>query len=149
MERRRTWWRFESALPAEPAKSTQGGDAMIVVLFSVTPREDADVAEEAAESERMWRIVSSMPGFISYKAYAAEDGEHIVVVRFESREALDAWKKEPEHRVAQERGRTSFYQEYWVQASETFRQYRFVRGDGYGDIPRKVFLKGARPVPVT
>ena len=122
---------------------------MIVVLFSVTPREGADAAEEEAASDRMWKIVASMPGFISYKSYAADDGERIAVVRFESREALDAWRNQPEHRIVQEQARTSFYQEYWVQASETFRQYRFVRGEGYGPIPTEVFLKGARPHPVT
>jgi heme-degrading monooxygenase HmoA len=71
---------------------------MIVVLFSIAMRDDADVDEESAASDRMWSIVSAMPGFISYKAYTADDGETIAVVRFESREALDAWKRYPEHR---------------------------------------------------
>ena len=121
---------------------------MIVVLFSVTPRDDADPREEEEASDRMWRIVSSMPGFISYKGYTADDGEWIAVVRFESKEALDAWKRHPDHRLVQEQGRETFYEEYWVQASETFRQYRFTRKEGYGDIPTGVFLKGARPRPV-
>ena len=122
---------------------------MIVVLFSITPRDDAEAAaEEEVESERMWAIVSSMPGFISYKAYTAEDGERIAVVRFESREALDAWRSQPDHRVVQERARESYYDEYWVQAAETFREYRFVRETGYAKIPTEVFLKGARALPV-
>ena len=45
-------------------------------------------------------------------------------------------------------GQEFFYQEYWVQASETFRQYRFTRKGGYADIPTDVFLKGARPRPL-
>jgi heme-degrading monooxygenase HmoA len=117
---------------------------MIVVLFSITMREDASVEEEEAESERMWAIVSSMPGFISYKAYTAADGETIAVVRFESRAALDAWKLERRHRRAQELGREAFYEQYWVQACETFRSYRFTRASGYGEIPSDVFLVGAR-----
>jgi len=117
---------------------------MIVVLFSITMREDASVEEEEAESERMWAIVSSMPGFISYKAYTAADGETIAVVRLESRAALDAWKLEPRHRRAQELGREAFYEQYWVQACETFRSYRFTRASGYGEIPSDVFLVGAR-----
>jgi heme-degrading monooxygenase HmoA len=122
---------------------------MIVVLFSITMREGASVEEEGAESERMWAIVSSMPGFISYKAYTAADGETIAVVRFESRDALDAWKLEPRHRQAQERARAEFYEQYWVQACETFRSYRFTRTAGYGEIPVEVFLAGARPRTAT
>jgi hypothetical protein len=40
---------------------------MIVVLFSYVMRDDANVEEEAAAADRMWSIVTSMPGFISYK----------------------------------------------------------------------------------
>jgi heme-degrading monooxygenase HmoA len=120
---------------------------MIVVLFSIAMRDDADVDEESAASDRMWSIVSAMPGFISYKAYTADDGETIAVVRFESHEALDAWKRYPEHRETQKRARQEWYDEYWVQASETFREYRFTRSGGYELIPREIFLKGARPVP--
>jgi heme-degrading monooxygenase HmoA len=120
---------------------------MIVVLFSIRMRDDAAVDEEEAESERMWRIVSAMPGFVSYKGYVAEDGERIAVVRFESREALDEWKRQPDHRVVQERARQEFYREYWVQACETFREYRFTSDGGYDRIPTEVFLAGSRPLP--
>jgi hypothetical protein len=44
---------------------------MIVVLFSIKMRDDASVEEEEATSERMWEIVSQMPGFISYKGYTS------------------------------------------------------------------------------
>jgi len=122
---------------------------MIVVLFSITMREGAPIEEEESASQRMWAIVSSMPGFISYKEYTAADGETIAVVRFESREALDAWKGEPRHRWVQEQGRESFYEQYWVQACEAFRSYRFTRASGYEEIPNEVFRAGARPLPGT
>jgi heme-degrading monooxygenase HmoA len=120
---------------------------MHVVLFSYTMREGADAAAEDAATDDMWEIVSRMPGFVSYKAYTAEDGERIAVVRFESREALDAWKFRPEHREIQERARTEWYEDYWVQAMETFREYRYTRSGGYEQpVPREVFLRGARPI---
>jgi heme-degrading monooxygenase HmoA len=118
---------------------------MIVVMFSITPREGMGEEAEEALSERMWAIVSAMPGFISYKAYTAEDGERISVVRFESREALEAWSAQPDHRRAQEYGKKSFYRRSWVQAAETFREYLWSQHEGYGPIPREIFLQGARP----
>jgi heme-degrading monooxygenase HmoA len=90
---------------------------VIVVMFSYVMREGA-TRPRRSRTDRMWSIVSAMPGFISYKAYTAEDGERIAVVRFESREALEAWRTHPEHRATQERARREWFDTYWVQASE-------------------------------
>ncbi len=87
----------------------------------------------------MWEIVPKIPGFISYKGYTGEDGEEIVVVRFESEEALDAWRNHPEHVEAQRMGRESFYEEYWVQVCNTLREYRFTAGGGYEHDLRPLF----------
>ncbi|MDP9331600.1 MAG: antibiotic biosynthesis monooxygenase [Actinomycetota bacterium] len=119
---------------------------MIVVLFSYVMRDDADGESESKATDRMWSIVSAMPGFISYKSYKSDDGEAIAVVRFESRDALDAWRRQTDHRETQRKARKDWYDEYWVQASETFREYRFTRAEGHHPIPREVFLKGARPI---
>jgi heme-degrading monooxygenase HmoA len=121
---------------------------MMVVLFSTTMREDASVEDEEATSQEMWKIVSAMPGFISYKAYTAADGETIAVVRFESSEALDAWRTQPDHRAAQQRARDEWYAEYWIQACEVVRSRRFTADGSYGPIPIEVFRRGARE-PVT
>lgn len=104
---------------------------MVVVVFHTKPAPDIDEEEYRQRSERMWEIASAMPGFISYKDYTAADGEEIGVVRFESQEALDAWRSHPEHLEAQRRARESFFEEYWVQACTTFREYRFTRAGGY------------------
>jgi heme-degrading monooxygenase HmoA len=118
---------------------------MVVVLFSYSMRPDADVEAEAEAGERMWAIASAMPGFVSYKTYTASDGETIAVVRFESQEDLMAWAQHRDHLATQRRAREEWYEDYWVQASETFREYRFSRSGGYRDeIPRDVFLAGSR-----
>jgi heme-degrading monooxygenase HmoA len=73
---------------------------MIVVLFSTTPRGDADLEDYRHASARMRELVATIPGFISYNSYRADDGETVAIVRFESEEALDAWRFHPEHRKA-------------------------------------------------
>ena len=102
---------------------------MIVVLFSTTPREDLDVEAYRRTSAVMRELVAAMPGFISYNTYTADSGEGIAVVRFESEEALEAWRTHPEHQQAQAMGRSTYYQEYWVQVCSTLREYRFVVDD--------------------
>ena len=99
---------------------------MIVVLFSATVREEAR-AEHDETDDRLYGIVTSMPGFVSYKSYTSEDGEEIGLIRFENREALEAWRTHPEHLAAQRRGREEFYASYDIEVLEQIRRSVFDR----------------------
>lgn len=116
---------------------------MFVVLFSTTERDDVDLSEYRGTSARMHELVSQVPGFISYNSYGSDDGPGVAVVRFDSEEALKAWRTLPEHRAAQEQGREAFYEEYWVQVCETVREYRFTREGGYEHDLRRLFVSGS------
>lgn len=115
---------------------------MIVVLFSTTVRGEADLEDYRRASARMQELVATVPGFISYNSYRAEDGETIAVVRFDSAEALDAWRLHPEHREVQDKGQQSYYQDYWVQVCSTLREYRF-SCTGYERDLRILFAEGS------
>lgn len=106
------------------------GEALhvIVVLFGTELRPDIDRAEYVARNARMDELVRQLPGFISVKSYTAEDGDRVVIARFESAEALNAWRYQPEHIEAQSKGRESYYDSYWVQVCESVREYAFQRG---------------------
>jgi len=75
----------------------------------------------------MLQLARSMPGFISYKVFAAADGERCSIIEFESPELLQAWREHPEHREAQRLGRELFYEEYTLQIGEPVRGSRFER----------------------
>ena len=97
---------------------------MVVTVFRSRLRpENAGEFQELAQ--RMLRLAESMPGFISYKVYIAEDGERCSIVEFESPEHLRAWREQPEHREAQRVGRERFYAEYSLQVAEPSRESRF------------------------
>lgn len=104
---------------------------MVVVLFSIQGRDDIDANDYARTSARMREIVAGIPGFISYNTYEGENGEGIAVVRFESHDALKTWRTNAEHLLAQQKGRDSFYSEYWVQVCDTVREYRYTPGERY------------------
>ncbi|MGE0320923.1 MAG: antibiotic biosynthesis monooxygenase [Polyangiaceae bacterium] len=74
---------------------------------------------------RMRELAKSMPGYVSFKTFTAEDGERVSIIEFDSLESLLGWKNHPEHRAAQERGREAYYEEYSVQSAEVAREYRF------------------------
>lgn len=100
---------------------------MVLCVFGVTWKEGADLEREAQLSRRMAEVVSGRPGFISYKSYVADDGDEIGIIRFESREALKAWRDDPAHREAWKEA-PDFYHEFWVQNCEVFDDYVWIDG---------------------
>lgn len=62
---------------------------------------------------------------MSYKGFAAADGENVTVVEFASLEALARWREHPEHKEVQERGRRDFFASYSVQVCTLVRESRF------------------------
>jgi heme-degrading monooxygenase HmoA len=100
---------------------------MVVVVFRTRLRQGIDEQQLGSLGEAMYAIASSMPGFLSYKDFAATDGENISIVEFESPEALAAWRDHPEHKAAQQRGREEFFEEYRIQVCTPLRQYGFER----------------------
>ncbi len=103
---------------------------MVVILFEIEERPEVEGPEYKAASKRMNELVRSMPGFISSEDYTGEDGKELSIVRFESLEALEAWRKHPEHLRTQKRGRDEFYESYHVQVLAPVREYTFKRGEG-------------------
>ena len=100
---------------------------MIITLFGDTIVKPGKEEEEARLSDKLDPILRSMPGFIAFKSYQADDGEEIGIIRFESRDTLDAWVNEGVHGSAQ-RIADQVYERFWVQSAETFREYTWERG---------------------
>ncbi len=67
----------------------------------------------------------------------------MAVVRFDSLEALDAWRIQPEHLEAQEKDRALWSERYWIQVSSTVREYQWTRGVDYRDDLRAKFSAGS------
>ena len=103
---------------------------MVVVLFGTKMRSDADLDEYSRRSKHMNELVKQIPGFISIKGFVADDGDEVSIARFESEEALNAWRFQPDHVETQRRARESYYESYWVQVCRTVRDYAFDRENG-------------------
>ena len=72
----------------------------------------------------MSALAATMPGYISRKAFTAEDGERVIIVEFENEETQAAWRNHPEHVEAQRLGRKKFYSEYDLKVCELKRASR-------------------------
>jgi heme-degrading monooxygenase HmoA len=75
----------------------------------------------------MLELASRQPGFVSIKTFAADDGERVSIVEFESEAAQAAWRAHPEHREAQRLGRERFYAEFEVVVCEPLRRHGSAR----------------------
>ena len=97
---------------------------MVVAIFRARIREEmAD--EYVRRAEEMSAIARRMPGFISYKAYTAADGERVSIHEWQTAEQLAAWREHPEHRELQAYGRDNFYLEYTLYVCDSPRESRY------------------------
>jgi len=103
-----------------PGGSTVGPrftEGQVMTVFRSRRRPDAQEAYTQLVGE-MQRAARAMPGFVDFKSFTAEDGEHVSLVTFASAEMQRAWSEDVRHRAAQQRGRDEFYVEYSVQVGE-------------------------------
>lgn len=72
-------------------------------------------------AERMMELAAEQPGFLGVEA--ARDMIGITVSYWQSPEAISNWKKNAEHLVAQEYGRSKWYADFKVRISRVERDY--------------------------
>jgi heme-degrading monooxygenase HmoA len=77
-------------------------------------------------------LAVKMPGYVSHKAFVAEDGERLTLFEWESAETLRAWATHPEHLAVKALGRQKFYEDYRLQVCEVVRESTYVRPTGPG-----------------
>ena len=99
---------------------------MVIVLFRSMLTADAG-ADYATMAGEMLARAQTLPGFIDFKSFAADDGEHVAVIRWESQELLRAWTDDLRHVVAQRLGREKWYEYFRVEVAEVVRSYAFDR----------------------
>jgi heme-degrading monooxygenase HmoA len=99
---------------------------MVVVLFRsrLTASAGEDYGEMAAE---MLATAKEMPGFIDFKSFKADDGERISVIWWQDQETLAVWRNHARHLVAQQAGRSKWYEYYKIEVAEVVRQNTFAR----------------------
>ncbi len=101
---------------------------MTVVVFRSRLSSDPAVQREyASEAARMLELARKVPGFISVKTFAAEDGERVTLVEYESDRAVAQWRENPEHVQAQIHGREKYYDEFILQTCDVIRSQTFRR----------------------
>ena len=95
-----------------------------VIFRSTRKLDDGQLYSEW--SEKMEALVKTIDGYehhFGFRDELSRDG--VTVSYFTSLEAVSQWKNLDEHKMAQQLGRDSFYEEYSVQVCEVLRDYGF------------------------
>jgi heme-degrading monooxygenase HmoA len=100
---------------------------MHLTVFRNRKRADMDAAAYEADTKQMYRLASAFPGFISIKAYVAEDGEVVSLTEWVDEQSARDWGAHEEHRAVQGKGRAEYYESYTLFACNDPRISHFNR----------------------
>jgi heme-degrading monooxygenase HmoA len=91
------------------------------VIFTSKRRDVASGYDQMAEA--MHELASRQEGFLGVESVRGADGVGITVSYWESEESILRWKKNTAHLVAQERGKSDWYERYQVRVCKVEREY--------------------------
>ena len=100
---------------------------MFLVVFRNRKRADIDVPAYSADADAMEVLAAAQPGYISFKSYAAEDGEVVAISEWVDEAAALAWRRAAKHAEMQAKGREEYYEDYTLLAGTPNRVRRFSR----------------------
>lgn len=92
-------------------------EGQVITIFR-SRRKAGSEAAYLQLAEEMQAAARATPGFVDFKTFGGDDGERLSVVTFATAAAQRAWRDDPRHRSAQQRGRDELYLEYSVQVGE-------------------------------
>src|SRR5690349_2933164 len=98
---------------------------MFLIVFRNRKRADIDGAAYDADAARMEALAQAQPGFLSFKSYAAADGEVVAISEWADEGAARAWGRNLEHAAVQSKGRSEYYRDYTLFACDSPRVHRF------------------------
>lgn len=95
-----------------------------VIFTSLRSEQDAGYADTA---ERMLELAAQQDGFLGVESARGADGLGITVSYWRDESAIRDWRREAEHRIAQQRGRQDWYSAFQVRVCRVERAYGFER----------------------
>ncbi len=102
---------------------------MYLVVFRNRKRVDIDQAAYSADAAQMEAMAMQQPGYLSFKSYAADDGEVVALSEWTDEASALAWGRQEEHRAMQAHSRAAYYASYTLLAGAPSRVHNFTARD--------------------
>lgn len=84
-------------------------------------------------ADRMVALAAEQPGYLGVESTRGEDGLGITVSYWRSAEDIAAWRRNAEHKIARDAGRSDWYAHYTLRVAKVERAYAWSREDGSQD----------------
>jgi len=91
------------------------------VIF--TSKMSLDPTGYAEMAQRMEELAAQQPGFLGIESARGPSGVGITVSYWRDETSIQAWKSESEHREAQAKGKTRWYEDFTVRVARVERAY--------------------------
>ena len=98
------------------------------VVFT-SQRTAADADGYAEMSDRMFALAAQQPGYLGVEAVHSEDGLGMTVSYWESLDAIRNWRAQAEHKIAQQQGQATWYEQYKIRICRVETDYGFDKAD--------------------
>jgi heme-degrading monooxygenase HmoA len=108
------------------------------VIFSSVHTNEHDGYDQMAA--RMAELAARQPGFLGMET-VKENGTGITVSYWKDTDAIQAWKRQAEHRLAQQEGRERWYGQYRLRVARVERDYGFDKRAPQADEKRRETVK--------
>ncbi|MFJ3387637.1 antibiotic biosynthesis monooxygenase family protein [Lysinibacillus sp. NPDC086135] len=95
------------------------------VIFT-SQRTDEDGEGYAKMAEMMDKLAQKQPGFLRVESARNAEGKGITVSYWESLEAIQAWKDNSKHLIAQQFGKEKWYMQYNVEICTVIKDYSYI-----------------------
>ena len=86
-----------------------------------------------ATADRMVELAAQQPGYLGVESARGDDGLGITVSYWQSLDAIAAWRRHAEHRIARDTGRERWYERYTLRVAKVERAYDWQSSDGSKD----------------
>lgn len=97
---------------------------MFVVIFT-SIRSEKDVEGYERMAHRMVEKAKSYDGFVAVTSFRDTDGKGVTLSYWASLEALQTFKLDLEHLLAQSKGKSDWYKQYSVEVCEVKYAYQY------------------------
>jgi len=97
------------------------------VIFT-SQRTDDDREGYGKMADAIEALAKQQPGFLRVESTRNQEGQGITVSYWESLEAIQNWKGNAKHLVAQQLGKEKWYSHYQVEICQVLRSYSFEEG---------------------
>ena len=94
------------------------------VLFT-SRRNENDPAGYEQMAQRMVELAAQQPGFLGFESVRGEDGLGITLSYWDSLESIRRWGEHAEHQLAQQLGRTRWYEAFSLRICRVESEHLF------------------------